>query len=67
MNSPIVKDKVDKYINDYYLNMKTIELGESKYQELTIKGLMNKSKKTEKDIDLLISTDLQNQNLFVRC
>ena len=45
MNSPIVKDKVDKYINDYYLNMKTIELGESKYQELTIKGLMNKSKK----------------------
>lgn len=63
MNSPIVKDKVDKYINDYYLNMKTIELGESKYQELTIKGLMNKSKKIEKDIDLLISTDLQNQNL----
>ncbi len=63
MNSPIVKDKVDKYINDYYLNMKTIELAESKYQELTIKGLMNKCKKIEKDIDLLISTDLQNQIL----
>lgn len=43
--------------------MKSIELGESKYQELTIKGVMNKSKKVESDIDLLISTDLQNQNL----
>ncbi len=63
MNSPIVKDKVDKYINDYYLNMKTIELGETKYQKLTIKGLMNKSKKTKQDIALLISTDLQNQIL----
>mgnify|MGYP000136433885 FL=1 len=43
--------------------MKSIELGESKYQELTIKGVMNKNKKVESDIDLLISTDLQNQNL----
>ena len=34
--------------------MKTIELGESKYQELTIKGLMNKSKKIEKDIESLL-------------
>lgn len=63
MNSPIVKGKTDKYINDYYMNEKTIELGESKYQELTIKGLINKSKLIDKDINLLISTDLQNQIL----
>lgn len=63
MNSPIVKDKVDKFIDNYYLDSKTIELGESKYQKLTIKGLMNKSKMIDKDISLLIGTDLQNQIL----
>ena len=61
--NPIVKDNVDYLKDDYYLNMKTIELAESKYQELTIEGLLNKEKIKNDDIDLLISGDLQNQIL----
>ncbi len=61
--NPIVKDNVDKCINDYYLGEKTIELAESKYQESTINGLIQKSKNKKSDIDLLISGDLQNQIL----
>ncbi len=61
--SPIVKDLCDKCIDDYYLKCKSIELCESKYQELTIKGLLNKENIVKKDIDLLISGDLQNQIL----
>lgn len=60
---PIVKNNVDKYIDDYYMKEKTIELCEYKYQESTIKGLIQKSKKSINDIDLLISGDLQNQIL----
>ena len=41
---PIVKDNVDKCVDDYYMNEKTIELAESKYQELTISGLLKKSR-----------------------
>lgn len=63
MNDPIVLGKVDKFINDYYLSTKSVELGESKYQDITIKGLLNKIKKTNKDMDLLVTTDLQNQLL----
>lgn len=58
---PLVTSSVDKYIDDYYIGEKTIELAESKYQEITINGLINKSK--QNNIDLLISSDLQNQNL----
>ncbi len=60
---PIVKSNVDNCINDYYIGQKTIELAESKYQEITIEGLLKKSKLKEKNIELLISSDLQNQNL----
>lgn len=55
---PIVKSNVDNCINDYYIGQKTIELAESKYQEITIEGLLKKSKLKEKDIELLISSDL---------
>ena len=61
--NPIVKDNVDYLKDDYYLNMKTIELAESKYQKLTIEGLLNKENIKNENIDLLISGDLQNQIL----
>lgn len=60
---PIVKDNVDYFKNDYYFGEKTIELAESKYQELTINGLLEKENLKENDIDLLVSGDLQNQIL----
>lgn len=61
--NPVVKDLCDKCIDDYYLKCKSIELCESKYQELTINGLLNKENIIKKDIDLIISGDLQNQIL----
>ena len=42
---------------------KAVEIAESKYQEVCIEGLLRKSKKNVKDIDVLISGDLQNQIL----
>ena len=60
---PIVASNSDKVMDDYYFNEKSIELAESKYQETTIKGLMLKSKKVAKEINLLINSDLQNQVL----
>lgn len=61
--NPVIKDNVDLNIDNYYLNEKTIELAESKYQELTIEGVIKKEGLTNLDIDLLISGDLQNQIL----
>lgn len=55
--NPIVKESVNYFVNDYYMEEKTIELAESKYQSITIDKLIEKHKK----IDLLISGDLQNQ------
>lgn len=57
--NPIVKDNVNDYANDYYMKEKTIEIAESKYQSITISKLIEKYK----NIDLLISGDLQNQIL----
>lgn len=57
--SPVVIPNVNKIIEDYYMGEKSIELAESKYQEITIKYLKNKYKK----IDLIISGDLQSQIL----
>ncbi len=62
-HSPILESKVDKILNDYYNNEKTTELGEMSYQRESINGLLNKIKKNEKEIDLLIGGDLQNQIL----
>ena len=61
--NPIVRSNVDNFIDDYYLNEKTVELAESKYQSLTIEGVINKSKLSINDISLLINGDLQNQIL----
>lgn len=60
---PIVMNNPDKVLDDYYINEKSIELAESKYQETTIKGLLMKKKKLTKEVDLLINGDLQNQCL----
>ena len=58
---PIIKNEVDKYINDYYLNNKCVELAECDYQIECVKGLLKKSKINLKNIDLIVGGDLQNQ------
>lgn len=53
--------KTDETVEDYYDSEKSVEQGESAYQLKSIKGLLKKTKSKEKDIDLLIGGDLQNQ------
>lgn len=62
-HSPVIENKVDKNLNDYYNKEKAVELGEISYQKESIKGILHKIKKHENDIDLLIGGDLQNQIL----
>jgi len=62
-NEPLVKKYTDKFVDDYYLGEKSVELAEAKYQEITINGLMNKTKIKKENIDMIISSDLQNQIL----
>ena len=62
INKPIIDSKVDLLLkNDYFVNKKTTEEGECEYQRIALNGLLEKSKIKEKDIDLLIGGDLQNQ------
>lgn len=63
LKNPTAKNDVDKFVDDFFLGNKTTEEAESKYQDITISGLLNKQKLLESDISLLISGDLQNQNL----
>lgn len=49
----------DERVNDYYMGKKCFELGEVEYQKRSINGLINKLK--IKEIDLLVSGDLENQ------
>lgn len=56
-----VNIKVDENINDYYDGEKSVEQGEVSYQIKSIKGLLNKEKIPENNIDLLIGGDLQSQ------
>ena len=51
----------DEVINDYYMDLKSVEQAESMYQVKTICGLLNKCNLKENDIDLLVGGDLQNQ------
>ena len=60
-NEHNIKIKVDKEIKDYYMNEKSVEQGESIYQIKSIKGLLKKEQKKEKDIEVMIGGDLQNQ------
>ena len=57
--NPVVKDNVNIVVDDYYMGEKAIEVSESKYQEVCIGELLKKYK----NASLLISGDLQNQNL----
>lgn len=61
--NPLTKNDCDKFIDDYFLDKKNIEEAEAKYQDITINGVMHKHKLIESDINLLINSDLQNQNL----
>ncbi|MDD6272005.1 MAG: stage V sporulation protein AD [bacterium] len=61
--TPIVLNDVDYFKNDYYMGQKCVELCESKYQEIVIDGLLEKTKITNDKIDILINGDLQNQIL----
>lgn len=56
---PIVLNNVDEFINDYYIGEKTIELAESKYQNIVVSKLLEKNS----NIDVIINGDLQNQIL----
>lgn len=60
-NEHNLKVSYDKFIDDYYLKSSSVEMSEAKMQIDSIKGLINKSDLSEKDISLLISSDLQNQ------
>lgn len=55
--------KADEEENDYYFNQKSVEQAEIILQKKSIKGLLKKTKLKEKDISLLVSSDLQNQLL----
>ena len=60
---PIVKGNTDEFIEDYYLNQRTIELCEAEYQRIVIDKLIEKSNISKNNIDLIINGDLQNQIL----
>ena len=58
------KKHIKKYheiINDYYFGEKTFEQSEIKMQINTIQKLINKNNLSDRDIDLLISSDLNSQ------
>ena len=60
-NGPLNRYFDKTYINDLYFNGKTWEKAEIKLLKETIKLLLKKENIKEKDIDLIISGDLQNQ------
>lgn len=59
-NGPL-KNKFDSEFNDFYDNENTFEDCEIKELKKSIDIILNKEKKKEKDIDLLLSADLTNQ------
>ncbi len=58
-----VNIKVDKKLEDYYNFEKSIEIAEASFQINSIKGVLKKENLKEKDINVLIGGDLQNQIL----
>lgn len=60
-NEHNIKIKTDIVIKDYYFNEKSVEQGEVALQIKSTEGLLKKEKLVEKDINLLIGGDLQNQ------
>ena len=53
--------KVNRVINDYYFGEKSFEKTEIKMQRLAIQNLINNNKLSDRNIDVLISGDLNNQ------
>ena len=60
-NGPLKKYFNKLYDDDFYYGEKTFEQAESKLLEDNIKNILTKNKLKEKDIDLIVSGDLQNQ------
>ena len=60
-DGPLSKYFDKKYKNDFYFGEKTIEHAEIKLLKDSINGLLQRTHKKDKDINLLISGDLQNQ------
>lgn len=60
-NEHNIKIKTDSNIKDYYVKEKSVEQGEVAYQIKSTKGLLKKTNKNIKDIDLMIAGDLQSQ------
>ena len=53
--------KGDEIVSSYYTDKRSVEHSESNFQISTIKGLLNKCKLKEENIDVAVSGDLQNQ------
>ena len=60
-DGPLKKYFDKKYDDDLYYGEKSFEKAESKLLEDNITNLLKKTKLKEKDIDLIVSGDLQNQ------
>lgn len=56
-----LSNKFDKTYDDFYMNEKTFEDAEVRLMEESIEILLKKSKKVNRDIDLIIAGDLLNQ------
>ena len=54
-------DKFDKYYDDFYMKEKSWEMAEAKLMSDSIQILLNKSKKSPRNIDLIVAGDLLNQ------
>lgn len=65
-HNPTVSKKVDYIYDDYYINNKSLDETESWFQSVVIEGLLIKIQKRQKEIELLIGGDLNNQ-LFSSC
>ena len=61
--NPIISKDVDKILDSYDIKDKTYEISESLYQSIALNGLLKKMKLKDKNINLLIGGDLQNQIL----
>lgn len=60
-HNPTISKKVDKVMDDYYLDKNVPEEAEAEYQNIVVKNLLEKNKLKDTDIDLMVGSDLQNQ------
>ena len=55
--------KYDYILKDYYNDCDSFEQSEIKMQRLVIKNIINKNNLSDKDVDLIIGSDLNSQSL----